>query len=363
MANKPNLPSRIEVSRDQPSQLSRELQTRLEAFLSLRSTNTQTTYRGIISEWITFLGPHTDPDSGAKRFLAATDIDAARYKLWLEKRPGQKARLDLSESDERAVSTQRMKRTKNDGVKSTQANATIAKKFTALRRIYKMLIGAGMLALNPFDTDRVPPPPKDSGQKRPTEMVDFALVKDILELPDKSTAKGRRDRALLGLLFGAGLRRSEVAALRIGDVRTSQQGTCYIKLRATKAKRDADQALPAWAAERLQATLADRAKHGAKSGDHVFIGYSGRSTTAPSSPRLSDDGLYKIFKHYCLAAGAGGYLSPHSARATAITKLLSDGIPHRLVQEFSRHSSIQMVEAYDKRRLGVEENPGKELKY
>jgi integrase len=67
--------------------------------------------------------------------------------------------------------------------------------------------------------------------------------------------------------------------------------------------------------------------------------------------------------HYCKAAGSTEFVSPHSARATAITKLLADGLPHRLVQEFSRHSSIQMVELYDKRRVGVEDNPGAKLKF
>lgn len=45
------------------------------------------------------------------------------------------------------------------------------------------------------------------------------------------------------------------------------------------------------------------------------------------------------------------HYTPHSARATAITKLLADGVPHREVQEFSRHSSVRMVERYDKRVL------------
>ena len=53
----------------------------------------------------------------------------------------------------------------------------------------------------------------------------------------------------------------------------------------------------------------------------------------------------------------------HSARATAITRLLAEGIPHREVQEFSRHASIQMVELYDKRRIGVDKNPGRGLDY
>jgi integrase len=78
---------------------------------------------------------------------------------------------------------------------------------------------------------------------------------------------------------------------------------------------------------------------------------------------MSDTGLYLLFKQYCMAAGAGMYVTPHSARATAITKLLSDGVPHRVVQEFSRHASIQMVEWYDKRRFDVEQSPAKGLVY
>ena len=64
-----------------------------------------------------------------------------------------------------------------------------------------------------------------------------------------------------------------------------------------------------------------------------------------------------------MRAGAGNFVSPHSARATAITKLLSDGFSHREVQEFSRHASIQMVEVYDKRRISIDDNPASDLDY
>ena len=84
---------------------------------------------------------------------------------------------------------------------------------------------------------------------------------------------------------------------------------------------------------------------------------------ANSQKPISDTGVYLLFKHYCQVVGAGTHATPHSARATAITKLLADGIPHRQVQEFSRHASIQMVEWYDKRRFSVDENAGVGLEY
>ena len=97
--------------------------------------------------------------------------------------------------------------------------------------------------------------------------------------------------------------------------------------------------------------------------DYVFLGYTGRGGQTRSDKPISDTGVYLLFKHYCQVVGAGTHAPPTCARATAITKLLADGIPHRQVQEFSRHASIQMVEWYDKRRFSVDENVGVGLEY
>ena len=119
--------------------------------------------------------------------------------MWLEKQPGQRPRYQKSTTSERGVSKERRSASSRDGLQSTLANATIAKKFAALRRIYRALIAADLgITKNPFDTDRTPAPKAQSGQKRPTEMLDFSKVKEILELPDPETAKGLRDRAHFG---------------------------------------------------------------------------------------------------------------------------------------------------------------------
>lgn len=342
-----------------------EVWLRLTAFLSLRSPNTQETYLGIVREWCLFLGAEAGSPTAARKVAGARDLDAIAYRRWLEQRPGERPRAERRESSSRevAVSSRPRRTVKKEGLESTLSNATIAKKFAALRRIYRMLIASGLARENPFDTDRVPPPPKESGRKRPTEMVDFKVVKRIVALPDPAEPKGLRDRAILAALFGGGLRRSEAARLRVGDVRQSPAGTLYLYLRSTKAKRDAQQALPGWAAAAVKALLTRRTQEGAGPADYLFIGYTGRGGRAPSTEPVSPSGIYKLFKHYCRLGGAGRFCTPHSARATAITRLLAAGIPHRQVQEFSRHSSIQMVELYDKRRLGVDENPGKDLDY
>ncbi len=343
-----------------------ELWLRLSAFLSLRSPNTQDTYAGIVREWCAFLGAAAGTGEAARRMKQASDLHAIAYKNWLAERPGEKPRSSRRESSSRAIlaGKQQAFRTKRTGLESTLSNATIAKKFAALRRIYRMLISSGVgVKDNPFDSDKVPPPPKEAGRKRPTEMLDFKLVKKVIEAADPSTPKGLRDKAILSVMFGGGLRRSEVCNLRLGDVRKSSAGTVYLYLRSTKAKKDAEQALPPWAAAVVVKLVQSRVKQGAGTADFLFVGYTGQAGKSPTDKPISAVGLYKLFKLYCSLAGAGKFVSPHSARATAITRLLASGIPHRQVQEFSRHSSIQMVELYDKRRIGVDENPAKDLDF
>lgn len=361
------------MSRDvtiQPSADSHRVWLRVSAFLSLKSPATRVTYTGILYEWCRFLGAEAGTAAGAAKMIAATDLHAIAFRKFLESKPGEKPRFQSSatpRSSSREVLLHHQSSgsgKKKDGLDATQSNATIHKKFAALRRMYRMLIASNCgIAENPFEADKVPPPPKDAGRKRPTQMIDFDLVMEIISLPDRKTPKGRRDRAILALLFGAGLRRSEVVTLRLGDVRRTASGTTYLYLRHTKAKRDAEQAIPDWAADALVGLIDDRKAQKASEGDYLFVGFSGRAGKAVTDRPMSDTGLYLLFKQYCMAAGAGMYVTPHSARATAITKLLSDGVPHRVVQEFSRHASIQMVEWYDKRGFDVEQSPAKGLSY
>lgn len=338
---------------------------RITAFLSLKAPGTRVTYTGIIHEWCRFLGAEPGTPKAAALIVQATDLHAIAYRKFLETQPGERSRLASATNRERAVIVDNpRRRSKKEGLDSTQSNATIHKKFAALRRIYRVLVASNVgIRENPFEADKVPPPPKDAGRKRPTEMIDFALVMEVIESPKLDTPKGVRDSAILAVLFGGGLRRSELVSLRVGDVRRTPAGTTFLYLRHTKARRDAEQALPAWAAEKLWNLVAQRKTEGAAEADYVFVGYTGRAGMKATHKQMSDTGVYLLFKQYCMAAGAGVFVTPHSARATAITKLLSDGVSHREVQEFSRHSSIQMVEWYDKRRFDIEKNPAKDLGY
>ena len=338
---------------------------RIDAFLSLKAEKTRETYIGVLREWCNFLGAGYGSVAAANLLASAQELHALAFRAWLERRPGHRPRGERRESRSRELTLRTApQRERKTGYETALSNATIAKKFAVLHRIYRMLIGAGLVTgLNPFDPDRAPPPPKNSGRKRPTEMIEFSLVKKIIALPESNEPKCLRDKAVLAVLFGGGLRRSEVVKLKIGDLRKTRSGTIFLYLRATKSNRDAQQALPSWAAKILLTLLDSRLLQGAKPSDFLFVSFTGKGGLIPTRHPLSTSGVYQLFKHYCRLAGAGPFVSPHSARATAITRLLAAGIPHREVQEFSRHSSVQMVELYDKRRIGVDENAAKDLKY
>ncbi len=231
-------------------------------------------------------------------------------------------------------------------------------KLSVLSSIQAYLLRIGEATSNPYDLLCHEMRGGDRAQVRPHKLIPFDRIRALLDVPRELTLEGKRDRAVLCCLLGGALRIGEAAALRVSDIKATDSGTLYLFLRKTKAGVPARQPLPAWAAERvitwklLAETLAG-------------------SSEAPLWPKIrrgrivgamTSESLRRMFKNYCDEIGLTGF-TPHSCRATAITKLLSDGVSYREVQDFSRHSSIAMVERYDKRRFGIDESVAKLLKF
>jgi integrase len=197
---------------------------------------------------------------------------------------------------------------------------------------------------------RAPP-----ASKRPTETLEAAEVRRLLDTPSAKSRTGIRCRAFLALLFGGGLRLSEATGLRLSDVRT-EHGVDVIRLRRAKSG-SAKQVLPKWAAARVAALVALRRRDGAGGDDWLFPGRDpGR--------KINDRNARQLFKRLLIEAELDPVrYSPHSARATAITRLLTSGADYGDVKSFARHRSFSMVEAYDRRRKALASAAGLRLKY
>lgn len=269
--------------------------------------------------------PYLTEQAGA-RLLQVSNDDVVDYINRAKSRPAQAGRSAL--------------------IGDKVSPVTIKKKLNCLTSVFRHLIKLGLTGSNPFKDTRDAYQHHKGGDRRVTKMIDFEVIRAILDRPAFGLLEAR-DKAIIAALVGGGLRRSEAAALRMSGVQ-EKQGHLYLLLRNTKAQRSALQFVLPWAAPYVRDYAALRTKEGAKGSDALFPAYTGR---ARSSNPITDTALYLIFKRYLKRHGVDEtQYTPHSCRATVITLMLERGKSERIVQKFSRHQSVEMVAHYDKLR-------------
>ncbi len=145
-----------------------------------------------------------------------------------------------------------------------------------------------------------------------------------------------RDRALLALLCGTGLRLAETAALDVADVPTTES-TGAVHVRAGKGERPRTVPLPVDARTQLRRWLSEREQHpaGRPGEPALWLGRRGR---------LSPRQLQRVVT--ALGAGAGLEVSPHTLRHTAATRWLRAGVDVVVVAGLLGHSSLDTTRTY-----------------
>lgn len=308
------------------------------AWLTGRAKTTVLKYRPIAASWIKFLRERS------KGLATATGLDCAAWIGAQMSNSGVGVRLGLEQ-----VQISRY---------------TLLLKGRILSSLHGYMIELGFANKNPWPGALRGVKKAKGGDRRPTELIPFNRVTDLLNAPLGSTWEAKRDRALLCLLLGSGMRISEVMNLNLGDV--CENGAMHLILRETKSGETRMQPLPTWVAEKvsvLVCAMRDLGVH--EKSDPLF--WSGM---------YSEDGLERIprarwsvscaslmFKRYCRYVGLPSSISPHSCRATVATYLLSQGMQYREVQEVLRHANTAMVERYDKRRWQLDESPAKKVEW
>jgi integrase/recombinase XerD len=211
------------------------------------------------------------------------------------------------------------------------APSSVARNLTAVRVFHKFLVSEAICQENPTENQR---PPK-VGRKLP-EVLSIEEMNTLLAQPDVETALGVRDRALLEMMYGVGLRVSEAIDLQpaqlvfeIDVVRVFGKGS---KERLVPVGGQAKAWVNRYAAEGRPVL----AKPG--SPQNVFLNFRGG--------RLSRMGVHKILRKYVLAAGIGKTVSPHTMRHSFATHLLEGGADLRAVQEMLGHADISTTQIY-----------------
>jgi integrase/recombinase XerC len=215
--------------------------------------------------------------------------------------------------------------------------ATINRRLSTLRRLVDLARRFGVVSWS-LDLDGMRSRPyRDTAGPGRSGMA--ALVASLKASATAAGPKGVRDWALVALVYSAGLRRGEAAALDLADldldsrrVRVVGKGTS--EPRWLPMSRAAAEALSAW--------LAVRPSGGEPSALFVRL-----DTAAPGAGRLSADGIHHIIAALGRRAGLSRPLAPHQLRHAAISSLaVRTGGDLPRIQRFSRHAKLETVGVY-----------------
>jgi integrase/recombinase XerC len=208
--------------------------------------------------------------------------------------------------------------------------ASLQQRVSALRTFYRWMLREGHVTVSPADrlvTPKVKPP-----LPRVLEVEEAGAVVEAAASPDPWLQL--RDRALLELAYGAGLRVSELAALDVRDVDLAE-GLVSVrsgkgrKARVVPAGRPALDAVRAWLATGLTEGALFRNQRGG---------------------RLTVRGIYDVVRRASTAEGVAG-VHPHALRHTFATHLLGAGADIRSIQEMLGHASLSTTQRYTRVEL------------
>ena len=209
--------------------------------------------------------------------------------------------------------------------------ATINRKTAALRSFYRHLRREELIAEDP--TAMLSPPARS--RKLP-HVLSYAEVKRLLEDASGADPIGLRDRALLELMYGCGLRASEAVGLEVTDldlrrgfVRPQGKGA---KERMVPVGREAAAAVSRY----LRSGRAELV--GSKPEGKLFVNFRGGG--------LTRQGLYKIIQRHAKSVGLENKMSPHTLRHSFATHLLNGGCDLRSVQEMLGHADLSTTQLY-----------------
>ncbi len=212
------------------------------------------------------------------------------------------------------------------------ASATVARKLASTRSFYAFGQREGWVRTNPAKPLR--------GPKRARKLPKFLTGEEIgrlLAAPQPKAAGGLRDRAILELMYSAGLRVRELVGIDDTDV-DLRGGTVRVRGKGRRERlgivgRHAQRAVEAWIASR------PRSKGPAVA--RVQPLFTNRFGT-----RLSVRGVARLLEKHLLTAGLVGRASPHTLRHSFATHLLDAGADIRSVQELLGHKSLVTTQIY-----------------
>lgn len=211
--------------------------------------------------------------------------------------------------------------------------ASVARMLVSLRSFHRFLVREGHA-----DSD---PTAKLGSPKRSRSIPKAIPLEDVERLIERPGGEplGRRDRAILETLYGAGLRISELVNLDLDDVDLDQGSVLIRSGKGGKSRRvPIGRAARAALGDYVTTVRPQLAKKSSQAGGAIFLNARGR--------RLSRQGCWKILRRYAESAGLDDRVSPHTLRHSFATHMLDAGADIRVVQDLLGHASLATTQVY-----------------
>jgi integrase/recombinase XerD len=249
--------------------------------------------------------------------------DLQRLAAWLENQPGRPLLAEARRTDLLAWMASGLA----EGIKTS----TAARRLSGVRRFYRFLLRERLIAEDPtlrIDSPRLP--------RRLPDSLTEEEVDALLAEPDPGLPIEQRDKAMLEILYGCGLRVSELTGLRVDQVNL-RQGV----IRVT-GKGDKERLVPLgeeavdWLLRYMKEGRPELLK--GRACDALFPGNRPTAMTRQT--------FWHRVRHYALRTGIRKHLSPHTLRHAFATHLLNNGADLRVVQMLLGHSDLSTTQIY-----------------
>ena len=206
-----------------------------------------------------------------------------------------------------------------------------ARIISGIRSFYRFLLYNKYIDQDPSELLELP----KLGEHLP-EVLSVDEIDRMISAIDMSKAEGRRNRAIIEMLYGSGLRVSELVTLKLSNM-YRQEGYMLVEGKGSKQRLvpispEAEKQFGLW--------MADRALLDVKPdySDYAFLNHYGRGLTRSM--------IFHIIKTLAAEAGIRKNISPHTLRHSFATHLLQNGADLRIIQQLLGHESITTTEIY-----------------
>ena len=205
--------------------------------------------------------------------------------------------------------------------------SSVARNIASIKAFMLYLLKNGHISSDP--SERIKAPKVDA---KPPRTLNLDQINQLLDMPDLSTKKGIRDKAMLEILYATGMKVSEIIGIKVSDINLKSR---FI---SCGSRRERNMPFGKTCKKAIEAYLEIRQDAFNKNNlDYLFLNFSGN--------KLTRQGFWKILKEYSDKMGLED-ISPNVIRHSFATHMIDNGADLESLQEFLGHSDLSITQNY-----------------